>query len=427
MVVPKPVREQPFLLSPAAGYPLLADADLERRTAAIFERLRIGDDLDSIAAEADRLLAEAAGYHPAAVLRAQVDTLRQDFRQAAERLSPIADELPDYLACQVLRGHVAELLGELQIAFEAFSAVAVDSEHAGARAAEIRPRAVEIVFHRLEESLQRGRLEEAEDHRRWLDEWVADEHLSLRAAFLILAASGDLEGELEAVCRLAELDPIRDLLQRCGELQVEVGEPRTGLEIFERLVAEHPGDVELLDRLENAKFRWRLELLPPAVGDLDRKSQLERADLATLLFWLVPQVRSSQISNPPIATDILESPRRDEILRVVSLGLMRIDEDLHRFDPEAPVIRLQVLAALLRLLETPDQRFACLDGTAARALAAATGWVCDRAVRCGLITESAECLPRASISGSQALELFRQSLSLLGSGGDVTAAARGNP
>jgi tetratricopeptide (TPR) repeat protein len=420
-VVPRPVHTEPFLLPPATGYPLLASAEVERQTAAAFERLRFGEDLAAIAADADRLLAEAPDYHPAAVLRAQVDVLRQDFRRAADRLGPIAGELPEYVACQVLRGHAAEALGELRVAFEAYSKVAAGSGHAAARAAEIGPRTVEVVFRRLEQALERGRFEDAEDERRWLDEWIADEQVSLRASYRILAASGDAEGELQAVCRLAELDPVRELLQRCGELQVEVGEPRAGLEIFERLIAEEPDDAALQEYLERAKFRWRLELLPPAVGELGRKPALERADLATLLYWLVPQVRASQISNPPIATDILESPRRDEILRVVSLGLMRVNEDLHLFDPARAATRLDVLAALLRLLDAPDRRYACLADTPARSLTASIGWVCDRAARCGLIAEAAECLPRASISGSEALELFRRSLELSSDAGPAPA------
>ncbi len=426
VVVPKPTREQPFLVLPTTGYPLLADPDLERRTAAIFERLRYGGELAQIAADSDQLLTEAPEYHPAAVLRAQIDALDDDYRQAAERLEPIADELPDYEACQVVRGWVAERLGDLQTAFEAFSRVAPKREDAAARVDEMRPRVIEIVFHRLEEALQRGRFDEAEAESAWLDEWIADEATSLQASALILADSEDLEGEMEAVCRLAELDPTLLLRQRCGELQVEVGEPRTGLEIFERLAEEYPEEAHLPELLERARFRWRLELLPPEVSELGHRNELQRVDLATLLYWLVPQVRASRINNPPIATDILESPNRDEILRVVSLGLMRVDEELHRFDPETAVRRVDVLAALLRLLDAPGgSRFACLDGTPVRTLATAASWVCGRAASCGLIPESAECLPWAAISGTEALELFRRNLNLLASGDENQPTDRG--
>ena len=82
--------------------------------------------------------------------------------------------------------------------------------------------------------------------------------------------------------------------------------------------------------------------------------------------------------------------------------------------PDATATRQMALAALLGLLIRSERGFACLE-TAEVRLTASTDWVCEKAARCRLIPEAADCLPWAPVSGGEALELFRRSLDLLGS------------
>jgi hypothetical protein len=49
----------------------------------------------------------------------------------------------------------------------------------------------------------------------------------------------------------------------------------------------------------------------------------------------VPQIRTARPGAAQIASDIVDHPSRDEIARVANLGLMSIDETLHRFSPNA--------------------------------------------------------------------------------------------
>lgn len=415
--VPPPIRERPDLLSPSEGYPLVADSGLEARVHAIHDRLRTGEELEAVEADGSELLADNPGFHPAAVLLAQVDFLHGEDREVIERLEPIAAELPGYVACQELLGRAAERLDDVLVAYQAFQPITETSVLAARRAAELRDRAREIVVHRFEEALARGQLDDARLHRDWLEEWIGDERAVVETTLAIHVAEGDRESELEAVCRLAEIEPSRELAERCGALHIEIGDVRRGLKLFEELAARHPDDPGIADQLERAKFRWRLELLPPLVRELGRKRQLERSDLAALLYWMVPQVRYSQIVDPPIATDILDHPRRDEILRVANLGLMTVDETLHRFDPSAPATRVMAFAGLLRLMGLSEQDLICLDGADVVNLAVSSSWVCDRAALCGMIPEAADCLPWATISGGEALDFFRHSLDLMGSGG----------
>jgi len=185
-----------------------------------------------------------------------------------------------------------------------------------------------------------------------------------------------------------------------------VGDPGTGLKIVEGLAERHPGDPALAEKLAAAKFRWRLSLLPQTVRDVAARPELTRADLATLLYWLIPQVRYAKPSGGRIATDALDHPQRDEIVRVVNLGLIDFDETLHRFSPGAPARRGTALRALVRVLQSFGGG-ACLGGDGSRE-------PCDLAARCDLLPPDDDCRPGEALAGSDAVEMIRRALKLLG-------------
>ncbi len=394
---------------------MAAASEPVRRVAEAYGALRLGEDLAAVETTGREVLADDPGFHPAAVLLAQVEYLRREDGAAMELLQPVVGELPDYQAAQLLFGRVAERSGDLPAAFEAFARAA--GERAAERSEELRPRAIELVSGRLRDAISRGRLEDAEGHYAWLDEWAAGSFEALEGKRLVAVERGDFEAELEAVRQLTELTGERRYRQRSAELEVEIGDLRSGLEALEALAREFPDDPQLAESHEQAEFLWRLRLLPPEVQDIGRKVEIDRADVSSLLYWLIPRVRYSQITNPPIAADILDHPRRDVILRVLDLGLMEIDETLHRFDPAAPASRMVVLKAQLALLDASPQRLSCLGDGEVFELDRSWSTLCSHAARCRLIPEAADCRAAERISGSEALELFRKTLNLLGSGG----------
>lgn len=400
------------------SFPFQVDGERAQLVRSNFDRLLdSGTNLSTVDMVARELLAETPGFHPASVLLGQVHLLRGADRSVLEILDPVAAELPTYLACQLVRGRAAERLGDVVTAFRAFRAIADRQPTAAERQRELLFAAVDQGEAEVEAALGRGQLEDAE---LWLGElvsWIGpDDPRLLALDQRVAAALDDPEREIEAIRRQLSIEPRRELRVRQGELEVELGDVRQGLRIFEDLVAEDPEDQGIVDRLERAKFLWRLQVLPVAVQQLGQQPSLDRADLATLLYWLVPSVRYARINNPPIAADILDHARRDEIVRVTNLGLMRVDQTLHRFDPGQPVSRATVLYALLMLMQQSEQSFACLLPDEVETLAGKKGLICGKAAECGLLPEVADCLPAAEISGSEAMELFRQGLRLLGPG-----------
>jgi hypothetical protein len=202
----------------------------------------------------------------------------------------------------------------------------------------------------------------------------------------------------------------RKLLERRVELEMMVGDPSAGLQIAQDLAGRHPDDADAARLLESARFRWRLSMLPQAVQAVAAKPDLTKADFAVLLYWLVPNVRYARPSAGRIATDVLDNAHREEIVRVVNLGLMDVEPTLHRFSPSSPLRRGAALRVLTRTLTSFGQNLACLEGAKPQAQST----VCAGATGCGILLEGEECLPGDPLPGVQAVELIRRTLKLLG-------------
>lgn len=406
-----PGDERPFVADPLEGYPQTAPVDAESRLRDAHRALVRSGDTAAALAEAESLLTDPSADAPARVLAAQAEYLAGDAAAALERVTPVVQELPRYTAAQLIRGRAAEKLGRLPEAYASYRAVRDASATAAERAAVLEPRAIEIVRNRFRAALEQERTDAAAEHLVRLERWTPDALETLEAGRDLALARGAERAELAAVTRLLEREPDRrELLLRRGELELEVGDPSTGLQIFQRLAEAAPRDPELQERLEQAKFRWRLALLPAEVQEVSEKEELDRADFATLVHWLVPRVRTSRAPAGRIAGDILEHPRREEIARVVNLGLMEVDPTLHTFSPQRPVRRERVLAALLRAVESLAGGAPCLTEPVGRMPAAER--VCEAAVRCELLAGVSACDAGGTVSGREALELVRRALKL---------------
>lgn len=402
--------ERPYLVDPLEGYPLVVSpVAMEELRAAHRSLLSLGD-ADGAHAVATRWRTTDPGLHPATVLAAQADFAAGLESQALECVRPVVEELPDYVAAALLLGRLEERRGDPLAAFRAFRAVGAINRLAADRVAELGPKALEAVRYRVTESLTRGRLDSAEEALAELREWAPTAGPTLEAAIEVAAARGDIEAELQALRELSLLRPDDRVLQeRRADLELESGNPGSGLEIFETLARAHPQDEELADKLSFAKFRWRLTLLPERVQQVAGLPELERGDYAVLLYWLLPSVRYGRPARTRIAADVLDDPRREEVARVVNLDLMDVDETLHRFSPTDPVQRVTVLASQLRVLENAERPRVCVQGIPGRP---SIGTVCETAVRCTLLERVEDCLPQATVSGREALDFLRRTLEL---------------
>lgn len=407
--------DRPYLVSPLEGWSGPMDPRTEEVLARGFAAVEKGRAEEARAAARElgggELPAAGEASAPALVLTAQADLLDRRPADAVARLRPVAEEHPAYTALQLLLGRAAESAGDLVTSFAAFHRIADTSLAAYDRVEEMRPRVAEVLANRVEEALRRGEPGRAEEPLERLRSWAPELPATWEAAAALAGERGDRQAELAAVRELAALRPDEpQVMERRAELELAVGEPKAGLDLYERLAERDPGDAALAERLAYAKFRWRVSQMPPRVERVASALELERGDLAVLLYWLVPRVRSERGGQARIASDILDDPRREEIARVVNLGLMEVDLSVHRFFPERPVDRGEALAALLRVLERfgPAPCAAAVEGRAGSAEA-----VCSGALACRLVRADEACLPTERLSGARAVELIRRALARL--------------
>ncbi|MEM6454870.1 MAG: tetratricopeptide repeat protein [Acidobacteriota bacterium] len=420
-----PSADAPFVRNPTVGYPLTADREALNTVRDAFDALRTGArpaaELDAAAAG---LLEQNPGFHPARVLRAQIaflaDAVVADPSPAAQALTilqPVVDELPDYVPAQLLRGRAAARSGDVVRAYAAYQRIASSDSAAARQAYDLRDPAIDALTMRARSQVLSGRLDDAERTLAELADWAPDDVRTWSATAEIAALSGDTERELDALVTLEGLQPNDlDLKARLADRLLATNDLRGAMRRLDVLRQARPDDPALQELMEKATFRWRLEQLPEAARSLADRRELTRGEFASLLYWLVPSVRYAQVDNPPIATDILDHPRRKEIVGVVNLRLMTIDRTLHRFSPEDPISRRDAMAALLRLLldDRPPQD--CLGGaedTLRRGSRAANRTVCAASSRCGLILEAGDCLPGLTLSSEDALDLLRRTLNRL--------------
>jgi hypothetical protein len=415
-----PAAELTYLLPPVEGWSGGATAEQLDHLEAGHLAVRAGN-LDAARAAVDALAAAGApvdGYPPSAVLAAQADVLEGRWPLAVSRLRPHAEAHPAYAPLQLLLARSAEQAGQPIVSYAAFRRLAGDNLLAYDRASELLPRVAEILAHRVDDAVGRGDAAAAAAPLAKLREWAPEMAITWRSALAVAAAAGDRAGELEAIRGLSRVEPLAaDVAERRGELELEIGDPMRGLQVFERLAAENPDDPRFAERVAYAKFRWRVTQMPPRVNAAASAPEVDRGNLAVLVYWLVPQVRSARASAGRIASDILEDPRREEIARVVNLGLMDVDAALHRFSPERTVDRRRAFSVMLRLIADHGGG-ACIE--AAPEASAGGEEVCAAAIACGLVAADEVCEPAAPLSGPQAVETLRRAVVRLG-------ATRGAP
>lgn len=450
-------EERPYLVSPLQGWGEPVPAEAAALLEEGFSAIGAGDPdgarvvLDSLAREVPEV--DTGTYPPASVLAAQADLLDGRAAAAQARLEPLAEGYTEYTPLQLALGRAASLTGDLVSSYAAFRRVAAVSDLAFERASEMAPRVTEILARRVGDALQRAeagperaadaRLEEAGEALDLLDRWFPDAPPTLTLSVAVAEARGDRQAELEALRRLvpraeeiaAEIGPEigsvpgvgvsepRRLVERQAELELEVGDSRAGLDLFSDLVEQYPDDPRLAERMAFAKFRWRVDQMPPRVATAASMLTLERGDLAVLLYWLVPRVRSASGGQARIASDILDDPRREEMARILNLELMDMDTAVYRFYPEREALRADALEAVLRVLRrfggatcTPPPlpaagSEAVAGGDEAQSVAATPApRVCRAAVECGLIDPDEPCRPGEPVSGGEAVDLLRRAL-----------------
>ena len=399
------VLRDPFLVAPTTGYRETLGAEQASALEAAYRSLMRGDHPDSVLQVAMALDVEAAGP-PAVVLAAQAYYAQGQCGQAMDRLTDVARLNPGFLAADLILGRCREELGDLPGAADAYERASDQSPAASARLAGLAPQARDVAVARIRGWLDNGMDDEARLGIEALERWAPRDTETMSAMRELAERAGDQRLELQMARALTEGGGERDLLVRRAELELEVGDAGSGLRILEDLVVRYPEDAGVAQGLERARFAWRVSMLPRQAQVLASNPALNRSELATLFYWVFPSVRHGRPSEAIIANDIFDHEHREEIMRIVNLGIMEIDPNLHAFRPDAGARRLDALRGMLRVLSQKGSDQRCLAGTTVDVKTSIES-ICSLAARCGLLEEAGDCLPLAVLSGPSAMKLAR--------------------
>ncbi|MYD85127.1 MAG: tetratricopeptide repeat protein [Acidobacteria bacterium] len=402
-----------FLREPLLGYEGNIPEQSRDELAGASEALARGE-VKVARGSAETLLDIDPTLLPAAVLLAQTHLAAGEVEQAVDSLATLLAAHPGYTAGQLVYARAAERTGDAVAAYRAYRGIAALDDVAAERAAALEDEAIRELGGRIAAALDAGGVSDAAAALEVLREWAPGETAAVDLGRRLARTRGDTGAELAAIRELvAAGDAPLEVLHRQAALELEAGDARRGLELYEQLAQRHPGNSEIAAGLTAARFTWRTRLLPENVRELFEASSLLRGDFAALTAWLVPGVRTGPAGGTVIVSDILEHPHRREIAWLLNLGLMEpVDAAVRRFAPDNYMRRGPALATLLRMPGRIGGGAACVGeagGPAAEDLDA----VCEAALRCRLIPEPEACRPERAITGPEAVEALRRTLHLI--------------
>src|SRR4029077_9192898 len=136
-----------------------------------------------------------------------------------------------------------------------------------------------------------------------------------------------------------------DVQEAVAEIDVGTGQYQDAIARYERLARNDP-DGRYARRLDAVKELFATANMPPQFLRALESEAITRGDLAVLMYWKISAVRFAQdLSTPPIAIDIGDGLSRDEIIRLIALGIYQVDPVTRQANPYGPVSPLSLTRA----------------------------------------------------------------------------------
>ena len=175
--------------------------------------------------------------------------------------------------------------------------------------------------------------------------------------------------------------------------------------LYEELAA---ADRSFVPRAEEARIEFRVQNLPEAARQAAESTRLTRAQLATLLWWAVPEFREALV--PPgveIAVDVVDRPDRAALVRAIGLGFFSVSPETHRVGADVAVARPELGPALSRVALLAGRGRPLRGCLAPGAVSAAS------LAECGILQDT----PSRQVSGREALRALEKAARLGREGG----------
>jgi tetratricopeptide (TPR) repeat protein len=326
---------------------------------------------------------------------------------ASEAFTATLEKRPQDVPALVGMGSLAMRRGDLEAAVEFYrraAAGAPDDAVVRKRLAALKLQLTDRRMAEAEAALERGDTEAAA--RAYTAALAAAPELTgVRLALAqVLAGREDRRGAIAVL--EADLSGERQVLLELGRLLCEEQDFARALEVYTRLLAHGPGDDEAragqrraLEGLESLAMPLEYRAIPDA-------PRVNRAELAALVAVRVPALRRAGAGEPRVAVDISGSWARDQVARVLALGIMEVYPN-HTFQPGAIVRRVDLARAAARTLDILRWPVAPAPAPSDMSSAHLDFAVVERVLAAGLmgLTPAGAFEPWRPVSGREAIDV----------------------
>jgi hypothetical protein len=127
---------------------------------------------------------------------------------------------------------------------------------------------------------------------------------------------------------------------------MDLGEDALAVSIFDPLARE---DSRYEPDAVRARLAFRAANWPPPERDAARSERLTRSEAAILVWWMFPEIREARVASGVIASDVISRRDTRALSRALALGLLQVDREKHRANPDAPLTVSAAARLLLRL------------------------------------------------------------------------------
>ena len=172
------------------------------------------------------------------------------------------------------------------------------------------------------------------------------------AGYHVLASAAEGEGKLEDAWAAAQTAHARapddaSLTETLAGLALQTSRFAEAEALYGDLAKDDPS---LRQKQAAARLEFQMQNLPVPARKAVAAPRVTRAQFATLLFTLVPEVAAVRV--PPggdVAVDVLDRPERAPLVKTIALGFFTVSRDTHLVGADTPVFRSEMPGHLRRL------------------------------------------------------------------------------
>jgi tetratricopeptide (TPR) repeat protein len=294
--------------------------------------------------------------------------------------------MPLLVACGEARARAGQVF-EAHELYARAAARAGDRRAIRERADELKAQAVESLVHSASAGAEDQNFSDARrrvEHAIELNPGEAGLHA---LAGDIELAAGQRQKAFDRFREAYRLDPKNIAIQeKLAELALE-RDPALAVTILNDLARN---DEKYRERATEARLAFRVSNWPAPEREAVESERLTRAQAATLVWWMFPEIREAKVKSSIIASDVVSRKDSRAVMKAVSLGLLDVDPETHRARPDGGLTRRTGARMILRLLRImkPGARPACLEGSPGTGRSGVEA--IQAAVKCGLLSDAEE-------------------------------------